>query len=359
MFPNIRIENEKMQEVVDIVNSKFNIYETVVNPTGIKFIFFDSDNPDINRSFDELRKELIPKGYIPILVMDIEHYIEVGIRPKESYRSSRVNLIMLILTLASTIYVGSIYASSFVHPGAYAELYKLIYGFIFFSLPLMFILGIHETAHYIVARKYKVNASLPFFIPFPYMIGTFGAFVSLRDPVPTKKAMAEIGAAGPIAGFLAAIPLLFLAQYLEGIYRPIGNYIPFELNYPMIYSLFGIIEPINVPIFPMVFAVWVGMFATAMNLIPAGQLDGGHIARGLLGSKSYLIGYIFIAFLFYLTVAYNYIGWLFLALFVIFMGMVHPPPLNDYEKISKFDIAIGVFSLVMFILTFTPLPIKP
>ena len=166
------------------------------------------DNPDINIQFDELRKILVPMGYIPMLVLDVEHYVEVGIRPKASYRSNKVNLIMLILTLASTIYVGSIYASSFVYPGPLAEEYKLLYGFVFFSLPLMFILGIHETAHYIVARRYSVNASLPFFIPFPYMIGTFGAFVSLRDPVPTRKAMAEIGAAGPVAGFLAAIPLL-------------------------------------------------------------------------------------------------------------------------------------------------------
>ncbi len=359
MFPNIRAENEKMEEVVEIVKSKFNIYEITVNPASIKFIFFDSDNPDINGSFDELRKILVPMGFIPLLVLDIEHYIEVGIRPKASYRSSKVNLIMLILTLASTIYVGSIYASSFVHPGPLSEEYKLLYGFVFFSLPLMFILGIHETAHYIVARKYKVNASLPFFIPFPYLIGTFGAFVSLRDPVPTRKAMAEIGAAGPIAGFIAAIPLLFLAQYFEGIFKPIGNYIPFELNYPMIYHLFGIIEPTKVPVFPMVFAVWVGMFATAMNLIPAGQLDGGHIARGLLGPKSYILGYVFIGFLFYLTIAYDYLGWFFLALFVIFMGMAHPPALNDYEKITKYDVAIGVFALIMFILTFTPLPIKP
>ena len=359
MFQSVRVENENMDKVIDIVKSKINTYEVLANPASMKFLFFDSDNPDINTQFDELRKILVPMGYIPFLVLDIEHYVEVGIRPKASYRSNKVNLIMLILTLASTIYVGSIYASSFVHPGTFAEEYKLLYGFVFFSLPLMFILGIHETAHYIVARRYKVNASLPFFIPFPYLIGTFGAFVSLRDPVPTRKAMAEIGAAGPIAGFLAAVPLLFLAQYLEGIFKPIGNYIPFILNYPEIYHIFGIVEPSNVPIFPMVFAVWVGMFATAMNLIPAGQLDGGHIARGILGPRSYILGYIFIGFLFYLTITYHYIGWLFLALFVIFMGMAHPPALNDYEKISRVDIGIAVFCVVMFALTFTALPIKP
>jgi membrane-associated protease RseP (regulator of RpoE activity) len=359
MLQSVKIENENMKDVIETVKSKINTYEVIANPASIKFLFFDSDNPDINKRFDELRKILVPEGYIPFLVLDTEHYVEVGIRPKSSYRSNSVNFVMLILTLASTIYVGSIYASSFVHPGPFAEEYKLLYGFVFFSLPLMFILGIHETAHYIVARKYSVNASLPFFIPFPYLIGTFGAFVSLRDPVPTRRAMAEIGAAGPIAGFVAAVPLMFLAQYFESIFKPIGNYIPFVLNYPEIYHIFGIVEPSNVPIFPMVFAVWVGMFATAMNLIPAGQLDGGHIARGILGPKSYIVGYIFIGFLLYLTIAFHYIGWFFLALFVIFMGMVHPPALNDYEKISKLDVGIALFALVMFVLTFTPLPIKP
>ncbi len=359
MFPSVKVENQKLGYIVDTVKSKINYYEANVNPTSVKFTFFESDNPDIDEKFDELRKILVPEGYIPFLVRDVENYIEVTIRPEQNYRANSVNLIMLILTLASTIYVGSIYAKSFVSPGKFSELYSLLYGFIFFSLPLMLILGVHETAHYIVAKRYNVNASLPFFIPFPYLIGTFGAFVSLRDPIPNRKAMAEIGAAGPIAGFLVALPLLFLAQYFEGIFKPIGNYIPFELNYPVIYNLFGIFEPTKVPIFPMVFAVWVGMFATAMNLIPAGQLDGGHIARGIMGSKSYILSYIFIGFLFFLTIAYDYLGWLFLALFVIFMGLVHPPALNDYQKISKFDIGIGVFSIIMFILTFTPLPIKP
>ncbi|KJE49631.1 peptidase [Acidiplasma sp. MBA-1] len=355
----MKVQNERLQGVVATVKEHINYYEAVVNPVSIKFYFFDSDNPDFDRQFDELRKKIVPEGFIPFVVKDAEHYVEVSIRPDEKYKSNNVNVILLILTLASTIYVGSIYARSFVRPGTYAELYSLWYGFIFFSLPLMLILGIHETAHYVVARRYKVNASLPFFIPFPYEIGTFGAFVSLRDPMPNRKAMAEIGAAGPIAGFLVALPLLFLAQYLEKIYRPVGHYIPFILNYPLIYRLFGIVEPINKPLFPMVFAVWVGMFATALNLIPTGQLDGGHIARGILGKKAYIVSYLFLGFLFYLTIAYDYLGWLFLALFVIFMGLVHPPALNDYEKIRPLDIAIGIFSLVMFILTFTALPIKP
>ncbi len=359
MFPTVKVENENLNNVVDTVKQHLNYYEVNVNPMSIKFLFFDSDNPNIDENFDEIRKILVPEGYIPFLFRDGEHYIEVSIRPDENYRTNKVNFVMLILTVISTIYVGSIYASSFVTPGPYSEMYKLLYGFVFFSLPLMVILGVHETAHYIVAKKYHVNASLPFFIPFPYMIGTFGAFVSLRDPIPNRKVMAEIGAAGPIAGFVVAIPLLFLAQYFETIFQPVGTYIPFELNYPIIYTLFGIIEPTRVPIFPMVFAVWVGMFATAMNLIPSGQLDGGHIARGILGKNAYILSYAFLGFLFYLTIRYNYLGWLFLGLFVMFMGLVHPPALNDYEKIKTRDILIGIFALIMFVLTFAPLPIKP
>ncbi|AAT42828.1 site-2 protease family protein [Picrophilus oshimae] len=355
----VKVQSDDLEYVVSTVRSYINSYETDVNPLYIRFYFFESDNPLLDENFDEIRKILVPSGYIPAVIKGPENYIEVTRRPKENYRSIYVNIIMLVLTLLSTVYVGSIYAASFVRPGPYYEFYKLLYGFVFFSLPLMFILGIHETAHYLVARRYRVNASLPFFIPFPYIIGTFGAFVSLRDPIPDRKAMTEIGAAGPIAGFLASIPLMFLAQYFEKVIKPVNNVIPFQLNYPLIYKLFGIFEPVKVPVFPMVFAVWVGIFATAMNLIPAGQLDGGHIVRGLLGSRAYILNYIFLGFLFYLAIVYNYLGWLFLALFVIFLGLVHPPALNDYARIKMRDVFIGIFCLLMFIITFTPLPIKP
>lgn len=351
-----RVQSEDLQYVVNVVSSRLNTYDIQVNPLSIRFYYFDSDNPDLSKAFDDIRIELVPKGFIPFRSEGGEHFIEVSRRPKTSYYGVYVNVIMLALTLLSTIYVGSQYASYFTVTGD-SIWSSIFYGFLFFSLPLMLILGIHETGHYLVAKRHKVRASLPFFIPFPVTIGTFGAFISLRDPVPNKRAMVEIGIAGPLFGFLTALPLLFVASYLSHMFVPIPNAHPqFLINFPIIYQLLHIAIPSSSePIFPMVLAVWVGMFATAMNLIPVGQLDGGHVVRGLLGKRASIIDYIFVAFLF--VIGYRYNGWWLLAIFVVFMGLTHPPALDDYSPIRGRQVALGIIGLVMFILTFTTVPL--
>lgn len=351
-----RVQSDDLQYVINTVSSRLHTYDIQVNPVSVRFYYFNSDNPDLAESFDQIRIELIPKGYIPFLSQNGEHFLDVSRRAKTRYSGVYVNVIMLILTLVSTIYVGSSYASYFVKPGS-SEYLSLFYGFIFFSLPLMLILGIHETGHYIVARRHKVRASLPFFIPFPYVIGTFGAFISLRDPVPNKRAMVEIGIAGPLFGFLTALPLLFVASYLSHVFVPVPNApATLPINFPIIYTLLHLTSPANQPVFPMVLAVWVGMFATAMNLLPVGQLDGGHVIRGLFGKKASIVDYIFVAFLF--VIGYYYSGWWLLAIFVVIMGLTHPPALDDYSPIKRRQVALGVIGLVMFILTFTIIPIK-
>lgn len=355
----LKVQSDDLEDVVSTVRKYINTYEVQVNPLGVRFHFFYSDNPDFSEQFDNLRKELVPRGYIPFVQQNGENFVEVTRRPTTKYRDVWVNLVMLILTLASTIYVGSQLSDYFVSPGPNSLYISLLYGFIFFSLPLMFILGVHELGHYIVAKRFAVKASLPFFIPFPIGLGTFGAFISLRDPIPNRKAMAEIGAAGPIFGFLTALPLLFLANYLKDIFPEVPNapMYPYAIHLPLIYNLFGMTSASAVPVFPMVFAVWVGMFATAMNLLPVGQLDGGHIVRGILGRRSSFMGYAFVLFL--IVVGAFYTGWWILAIFVIFVGLNHPPALDDYSGLSRRDIAIGLFSLAMFVLTFTIIPITP
>ncbi|MCL4438434.1 MAG: site-2 protease family protein [Candidatus Thermoplasmatota archaeon] len=350
----VRVQSEDLEYLVNTVKSKIQTYEIQVSPTDVKFFYFNSDNPAISESFDEIRQELIPKGYIPFLYEGGEHYLQVNRRPPTKFRGIYVNIIMLILTLASTIYVGSLYAENYVS-GNNPELMRLLYGFVFFSVPLMSILGIHELGHYIVAKRFKVRASLPFFIPFPFSIGTFGAFISLRDPVPNRKAMTEIGIAGPLFGFLLAFPLLFVADYLQKIIPYVHNYsLGFGINFPLVYHLLNI-HPVTTPLFPMVFAVWVGMFATAMNLLPVGQLDGGHVVRGLLGRHANIVDYIFVALLFGLGFLYE--GWWLLAIFVLILGLTHPPALDDYSRIPSRDIVLGIIALVMFVITFTPIPL--
>ncbi len=349
------IQSNDLKDIADFVTSKINAYNVQVNPTMLIFFYFKSDNPDIEEKFEEIRKELVPRGYIPFLQQREENVLIVTHAPERKYRSNLVNLILFFLTLASTIFVGSEFSADFVRPGPLYD-YKIVFdGFIYFSAPLLLILGLHELGHYLVAKKYNVRASFPFFIPVPFSIGTFGAFISIRDPIPNRKIMTEIGAAGPLVGFATAFPLLFVANYLQGVIHPVSDVVPFLVNFPLIYNILGITVPHSQPLFPMVFAVWVGIFATAMNLLPISQLDGGHVARGLLGSRATILGYAFTGFV--LVISFYYPEWLILVFLALLMGLTHPPPLNDYERVKNRDIAIGIVAMALFILCFTIKPI--
>ncbi len=350
-----KVKSEELSIVEETVNRYIVTYEAHVSPVTVIFFYLEADNPDFPEKFDGLRKELVPMGFIPFVNHDGENSITVTKRPPVNYRGNIVNILLFVLTLASTIYVGTIYSYSY----ATSDIMRVFYGFLFFSAPLMLILGLHELGHYFVARRYNVKASFPFFIPFPLTIGTFGAFISLRDPIPNKRAMTEIGAAGPIVGFMTSLPLLFVANYLQGVIHPVLTQAPgFTLNFPLIYKLIGLNSLPATNVFPMVFSVWVGIFATAMNLLPVSQLDGGHIIRGVMGKTSNYVGYIIVMLLIGISFFYNYDGWLFLALFVLIMGVSHPPPLDDYTKLRWIDIGIGALALFMFIVSFTPIPIS-
>ena len=353
--------DERIRYVADAVKSRFNIYEAFAEPNLLRFYFLESENPDFGKAFESLRLELIPEGYVPFIEKGAENFIGVTFAQKKKYAPVYVNIIMLVLTIISTVYAGYLYSQNYVIAGPDIVGRTLAFSLIFFSLPLLTILGIHELGHFVVAKKLKVKASLPFFIPFIPIgasIGTFGAFISLRDPIPNKRAMTEIGAAGPIAGFLAAIPLMFIANHLQEVFIPVKHIIPFYLNFPFIYNIFSISVPASQHhvLFPMVISVWVGIFATAINLMPVGQLDGGHVIRGLLGSKARYASYFFFLVMIFLGVYFNYLGWLLLAMLIIFLGITHPPALDDYSKLSRKDIVIGVAAIAMFILCFTANP---
>ncbi len=357
-----RIQNEDLGFVVETVKSCMTVYDVVVTPLDLFFYYFKDENPNLGECFDGIRKILIPKGYIPFLSEETENFLVVRHRPETKYRSSRVNIILFILTVGSTMLVGAEFSTTFLKPGPMWLLFDVIYGFVFFSLPLLAILGIHEFGHYIVARRHAVKASFPFFIPVPFSIGTLGAFISLRDPIPNRRAMVEIGAAGPIFGFATAFPLLFLANYLQSFFTPVAAETQsLVIQFPLIYHFLGLLMPAGAsePVFPMVLAVWVGIFATALNLLPISQLDGGHVARGLLGRHSTVLSYGFLGFIIMLSFypKPGYSGWLLLAVLALFLGLNHPPPLDDYSKLSNRDLIIGIIVLLLFVVSFTYRPI--
>jgi membrane-associated protease RseP (regulator of RpoE activity) len=215
--------------------------------------------------------------------------------------------------------------------------------------------------HYYASKKHHVDASLPYFIPLPppFLLGTFGALISTREPIPDRKALLDIGIAGPLCGFFVAIPIsligFFLMQQQPFIPTSVGaNMIllpPLLLQW--MGSLFTI--PENAIIHPTLFAGWVGIFLTAVNLLPAGQLDGGHIARAILKEKHKYISWIVVFVL--AGLSFFYTGWLMFAIIILlFIGTQHQPPLNEITRLDMKRKLLGLIILIIFILSFAPIP---
>jgi Zn-dependent protease len=264
-----------------------------------------------------------------------------------------LNLIMFFLTVLSTLFVGAL------HLGLNPFGPDILKGWVF-SLPLILILGAHEFGHFIVARKYGIPASWPYFIPFPSLIGTMGAVIRLRGFLPSRRALLHMAFAGPIAGFIVAIPILVLglrmSQVLEG---EISEGIFF--GEPLIFKFLSLLvlgdvgdKVIN--LHPLGFAGWVGLFVTALNLIPMGQLDGGHIFYALFPRYHHIIGWLVIVLMVIGGMFWS--GWFIWAFFGILVGVYHPPALFMERKLKGIDYIMGFLSLLIFVLCFTPVPIK-
>jgi membrane-associated protease RseP (regulator of RpoE activity) len=231
-----------------------------------------------------------------------------------------------------------------------------------FSIPLLLILGIHELGHTIACRQYGLPATLPYFIPAPVGIGTFGAVISIREPITRKKTLFDVGAAGPLAGFFASLPILWwgISTSHPSTLRPRGEYL--EFGEPL---LFRWAEHALVPatrhgadlaLSPPGFAAWFGLFVTALNLLPLAQLDGGHILYAAIGKLQRPIGYVLFAALLGLSVLWP--GWLVWAVIVLVMGISHPPTADPSEKLDPKRKLLALACLAVFLLCFTPVPIR-
>jgi membrane-associated protease RseP (regulator of RpoE activity) len=247
----------------------------------------------------------------------------------------------------------------------------LVYG-LQFSLSLLFILLCHEMGHYIACRIYRVDATLPFFLPTPPMIGpagTFGAFIKILSPMPSRKAVFDIGVAGPIAGFVALVPIAIigLATMLPAAPRP-----PESLEGALIFAdpllmrmlggLLGV-DPQYSADNAFYFAAWVGLLVTALNLIPSGQLDGGHAIYAVFGENvHYWTGRIAFVVMAVLSVAGLYFynspsGFLIAIILGVMMRIRHPRP-YDQRPLDPKRKLIALLTLIIFILCFVPFPIQ-
>ena len=228
-----------------------------------------------------------------------------------------------------------------------------------FSATLMIILFAHEMGHYLYCRYYRVSATLPFFVPFPSLIGTMGAFIRIKSAIRSRSALFDIGIAGPIAGFVLA-SIAVVAGLLLSRPAPILAITPdLQLGYPLIFRvahrLLGIPNPLSaLYLHPVAIAGWVGMFATALNLLPGGQLDGGHIVYSISPRVHKTVSMITIAVLIPLAI-YRWMGWLLWAVLLGITGMRHPA-VPVYPGVSNNRRWLAFFAVLMLLLTFTPTP---
>jgi membrane-associated protease RseP (regulator of RpoE activity) len=282
-----------------------------------------------------------------------------------------MHLLLLALTLVSTTLAGALHYDAFASEFGRIESplhWGLLASGLWYSGTLLAILGAHEMGHYWLCRRYNVDASLPYFIPFPLpLTGTLGAVIKIREPFPTRTALFDIGVAGPIGGFMVLVPALFLGLAMsntvpaptEGPLLTLGEPLLFRLGATV---MFGTVpDGATINMHPMVFAAWFGMLATALNLLPFGQLDGGHITYATLGRWATPISIATVASALLMNVLVSS-SWAFMTLMMVAMlvllGPRHPSVIDEYEPLGSGRRMIAVLAVIMFILCFTPAPIE-
>ena len=282
-----------------------------------------------------------------------------------------VHILLFVLTLASMTAAGAVLQG--VDPRHI--LLHLSEG-IPFAATLLSILTVHEFGHYFAARKWGVKASLPYFIPLPFFLGTLGAVIRIRSPIPHKRALMDIGAAGPLAGFALALLVCIVGLPQSAIVQAADFYQqpPIQLGAPLLFSgISALVMPEILPdqmvlLSPMAFAGWVGLFITAFNLFPVGQLDGGHIIYALFGSWHGKIARFGFAVLLGMGIygilslvwgwPQGWPGWLGLAVLLTIFGTDHPAPYNPGIPLDHRRRLLGYFCLLIFVLCFTPVPLS-
>jgi len=245
-----------------------------------------------------------------------------------------------------------------VFPWALRHPTRLLLG-IPFSFTLMLILFAHEMGHYLCCRYYGVNATLPFFVPFPSLFGTMGAFIRIKSPIRSRAALFDIGIAGPISGLAFAVVALIIGLFLSKPISGLGFAPDLQLGYPLIFRVAHHLFDSSVPLAkinlsPVAIAAWVGMFATALNLLPGGQLDGGHIVFSISPRLHRIISTLTILILIPLG-TYRWMGWLLWAVLLAVSGMRHPV-VPERPSITGGRRWLAAFAIVTLLFTFTPTP---
>lgn len=294
----------------------------------------------------------------------------LGPAPRRRFQHRyRTHVLLFLATMFTASMAGGCHALSFMvargEPSAF-PLFDFIGLGLSYAFPLILILAAHEFGHYVYCRRHQVDASLPYFIPAPVLTGTFGAVIKIRELFPSKRALFDIGVAGPIAGFLALLPFLYfgVSMSVSAHFEPSEGAIYF--GEPLLFKAVAWLKFGDLPagadivLHPMGFAAWFGMLATAVNLLPFGQLDGGHILYSLIGRRS---TYVSLATLVLMGVLSSRTAswWLMAAMMLVMamlVGLGHPRLIDEETPLDFRRKMVAAFAGLIFILSFTPVPIE-
>ena len=349
------------QSDLERINAVFQVYEVRTSGSVIKY--YGEPKVDSKTLFTQLWNDFAQRGYDIELRREHGEYVLLATPASDAGEKKHVNVVLAVATVFAIMLTGAVFFYG-VNP---FEQPLLIYKGLPFAAAVMFVLGSHELAHYLVAKRRGMKASLPFFIPLPFIspVGTLGALIQLKGAIPDRKSLFDVGVAGPLVGLTAAVVVTIVGLLLPPITPGTALMPTAALGVPI---LFGLIEKVvpaaSTSLHPIAFAGWVGMLITSLNLLPVGQLDGGHIARALSGDKTTYISAAVPLILMTGGIYYSLNGLngemlLFWALFtLLFAAGGHPQPINDMKKLDAKRVVLGIIAFGLCIACFTPIPFQ-
>lgn len=286
-----------------------------------------------------------------------------------------LNIVLFVVTAFSTFFVGITWSVSYIYADSLSQGPDLsldikifndpqvIFLSIIYAVVLLGILLGHELGHFLTCQYYRIQATLPYFIPAPTLIGTLGAFIKIKSPITRKQQLFDIGVAGPLTGFILSVPTLIYGLSVSKAVPALPREGSLIFGEPLLLKIVEGMIFKNVPpdfdiiLHPVAFAGWVGIFVTALNLFPVGQLDGGHVAYALFGPKSRNMAKVFFGVFLFLGIFF-WIGWLIWAVLIYFLGLKHPRVVDEANPLSPGRRVIGFVMIGIFILSFIPDPVK-
>lgn len=395
------MENVYNNDVLNALVRRIFLIEDITEGTGKqKYILRYRGHlalEDTASAYDMLASDLKPLGLTPLFrwEADRQAILLVPGMPQVKPSNPVVNLVLGILTILSVLLAGATYGIAGPLPANPLEAagVMLQQGWPF-AVSLLAILGAHEFGHYLAGRFHGVHVTLPYFIPFPFSpFGTMGAFINMKEPPKNRRILLDIGLAGPLAGMIIAVPVLLLGLslsnldrlpailppgqmwqlegnsllYLLGKFLIFKQWLPLPTSYgnlpPLLYWVryFFTGRPVpfggtDVILHPVAWAAWAGFLVTSLNLIPAGQLDGGHMLYVLVGRKwaERILPFVLVAVV---VLGFFWNGWWLWAVLIFFLGRTFAEPLDQITPLDPTRRWLAILALILFILVFTPVPL--